>query len=219
MYATLTNWRLKESVLDVAAYDLFAREMVQRNINSARDAGMVDSLLIRVEPDTLLGVSVYETEEDAAAAGPVARQAVGNVFADKLEFRSRISGRMDDMPALPGRNLSTTDLTPPSMYASVTSWRLHESLWSEQAYTAFLKQVMEQQLALALEIGLLDAIIIRSSEDQITSVGLYESEAAATAAMERSTTVYNEQYTAVLELLDRQSGRADDIPRLLGRWE
>jgi hypothetical protein len=217
MFATVTTWRLDESLRETRAYEGFVRDLVRRNIGIARQAGMIDSIMINVEPDLLIGVGVYETEEEAEAAAPLAKRAAA-MQADKLEFISRVMGRMDDMPSLPGR--------PPfdanggaRMHATVTTWRLHESLRAEPAYTAFLRGVMEQNLALALEIGLLDTMIIRTSDEGGISIGMYETMEAAKAAVERATTVYNEHYAAIVELLDRKYGRADDIPSLIGRWD
>ena len=105
------------------------------------------------------------------------------------------------------------------MHASISTWRLSEPLREEAAYSAFLEQLMDQNVALALEVGLLDAMIIRIAPDTVISIGIYEDEAAAQAAIQRTATVREERYAGVIELLDRKMGRADDIPQLTGRGD
>jgi hypothetical protein len=217
MYATVTTWRLHESVRHGDAYDSFLRQMVGRNIELARRVGMLDALMMRVEPDTLVGIAVYESEEDAAAAGPIAREA-GVSFGDALEFIDRVGGPMTDMPSLPGRPAPVETENSPRMHASISTWRLAEALREEAVFAAYAKQVMDQNVALANEIGLLDVMVIRVSEETIITVGMYESPEAVDAAVQRSTRLYQEQYVADIELLDRKIGRADDIPQLTGRW-
>ena len=218
MYATVTTWLLNESVRDTDAYDAFLREMVRRNIELARRVGMLDALMMRVEPDTLVGIAVYETAEDAAAAGPIARKA-GTSFGDALEFVDRVGGPMNDMPTLPGRPTPIEPDGAPRMHASISTWRLAERLREDEVFAAYVAQVMEQNVELVNEVGLLDVMVIRVSEEVIVTVGMYASREAVDAAIQRSTRLYQEHYVADIELLDRKVGRADDIPQVTGRGE
>jgi hypothetical protein len=219
MFATVTTWRLHESVRGADAYDAFVRKMVNRNIELARRVGLMDSLMIRVEPELLIGIGVYETEEDAVSAGPIAREAVGAFDAGKLEYLSREAGPMSDMPSLPGRQSAALLNGAAQMHASISTWRLNKSLREEAVFAAYVSRVMDQNVELANEVGLLDVMVIRVSEDTIVTVGMYESLEAVDAAIQRSTRLYEEHYVADIELLDRKVGRADDIPLLTGRGD
>lgn len=103
MYATVSTWRLHESVRSPDAYETFLREMIDSNIDLAREVGMIDAMMIRTGADTMIGVAVYETREEAEAAGPIARGRVGDKYADRLELISRVAGPARDMPDLSGR--------------------------------------------------------------------------------------------------------------------
>jgi hypothetical protein len=218
MYATVITWRLHESIRDEDAYDAFLREMVGRNIDFARRVGMLDALMMHVEPDTMIGIAVYESAEEAAAAAPIASD-MKVTYESALEFVDRVGGPMNDMPSLPGRPSPTeTDGALPT-YASISTWRLAESLRDEAVFDAYVKRVMEQNVALANEVGLLDVMVIRVSEETIMTVGMYESREAVEAAIQRSTRLYQERFVSDIELLDRKFGRAVDIPQVTGRGE
>ena len=218
MYATVITWRLRESVRDEDAYDAFLREMVSRNIDFARRVGMLDALLMHVEPDMMIGIAVYESAEEAAEASSIARD-MRITYEDSVEFVDRVGGPMNDMPSLPGRPSPTdTDGAPPT-YASISTWRLAEALRDDSVFDAYVKQVMEQNVELANEVGLLDVMVIRVSEEIIMTVGMYESREAVEAAIQRSTRLYQERFASDIELLDRKFGRAVDIPQVTGRGE
>jgi hypothetical protein len=103
LYATVSTWRLAESIRDPEAYEAFLRDLIEANIDIARDVGMLDAMMIRSGTDTMIAVAVYETEAEAIAAGPIARERVGTRYDHQVELISRYAGPCQDMPALTGR--------------------------------------------------------------------------------------------------------------------
>ena len=51
MFATVTTWRLAESVQPSDAQDRFLREMFTGAIDIVRDWGVLDVVMVEVEPD------------------------------------------------------------------------------------------------------------------------------------------------------------------------
>lgn len=104
------------------------------------------------------------------------------------------------------------------MYASVSTWRLDESIQGDPAYSEFVGSVLLRTLPMARDIGILDALVIRTRADRIVAVTVYDDEAAAEAAWVQASGPMRDLYAGKISLIDRVAGPADDMPQLTGRW-
>ena len=60
MYATVSTWRLHESIRSTESLDQFVREFLTSGIDLARRAGALDVLMIDFDPDRLMGGTVRD---------------------------------------------------------------------------------------------------------------------------------------------------------------
>jgi hypothetical protein len=100
------------------------------------------------------------------------------------------------------------------MHASGSTWRLDESLKSEHAGENPAGGVLTQTLPVAREIGILDALIIRTATDRIVAVTVYDSQESADAAWAQASGPMSDLYASKLYLVDRVTGPARDMPEL-----
>jgi hypothetical protein len=104
------------------------------------------------------------------------------------------------------------------MYASLSTWQLDESIQGEPAYAEFVGSVLLRELPTARDIGLLDALVIRTGADRIVAVTLYETEDAAEAGWSQAFGPMRELYASKISFIERVAGPADDMPQITGWW-
>ena len=141
MYATVTTWHLPDSLRDREARDRFVRSLVLAGIEKARQAGVIDVIMIEVEPDQLVAVSVFETLADADAAAPMARQFLAERYDDTLALVSRVTGRAYDPHGLVPITREAVQQwrgDADAMTASLVTWRLDPSLRAPEALGDYL---------------------------------------------------------------------------------
>jgi hypothetical protein len=100
MYASLSTWQLDEAIQDDATYHAFVRDVLRRTLPTMRDIGILDSMIVRTAPDTIVSVTVYESEDAAKAAWIEASGPMRRLYEARLTFVSRLIGPADDMPQL-----------------------------------------------------------------------------------------------------------------------
>ena len=100
------------------------------------------------------------------------------------------------------------------MFASLSTWRLDESIQDDDAYHAFVRDVLRQTLPSVRSLGILDAVIVRTARDMIVALTLYDSQAAADAAWAEASGSMRGLYESKMEFVSRLSGPADDMPQL-----
>jgi hypothetical protein len=105
------------------------------------------------------------------------------------------------------------------MYASLSTWQLDDSIQEDSAYEAFVRDVLRKTLPTARDIGILDAVIVRTASDTIVAVSLYDSEDEADAAGQQTVDTFPELYDSKMKLVSRATGRADDMPTFLGELD
>ena len=71
--------------------------------------------------------------------------------------------------------------------------------------------------AVARALGLLDSIMVRSGDDILVSITLYEDEDSAATAWQRARALIERHYGHALSFVGITSGRADDMPDLTRR--
>jgi hypothetical protein len=98
------------------------------------------------------------------------------------------------------------------MYASVVTWRLSASIQGNEGYDAYLSTLANENIPILREFGLLDSFVLRMSEDTIQVVNIFEDEAGANAAWGEIPRSLAPALEGRLELIDRLTVRADDLP-------
>ena len=101
------------------------------------------------------------------------------------------------------------------MHASVVHWRLTEAVREPEQYEAYLRLLARENIPILRDFGLLDSFVLRMSEDRVMVINIFEDEAGAEAAWEQITQSLAPPLEGHLELIERTSARADDLPLLL----
>lgn len=219
MFATVTTWRLAPSVQPTDTQDRFLREMTTGAIGIVREHGVLDVVMVEVEPDRLIVVSSYETLEDALASGPPVLQFISGRFGDRIELISRFIG-----PAFELGQFADVEETAvrqwrdeaTAMYARISYTRLDPSIQDPDAFVAYLAEFADQVMAMLSRLGLLDVLLVRISDDMLMSLRLFEDPAAFDAAMREAwQSVSPDLMTGKVEILEQFRGRAFDATQLL----
>jgi hypothetical protein len=219
MFATVTTWRLAESVQLPDAQDRFLREMTAGAIGIVRDRGVLDVVIVEVEPDLLIVVSSYETLEDAQASGPPLLRYITERFSDRIELISRSIG-----PAFEPSQFVDIEETAvrqwrdeaTAMYARISYTRLDPSIREPDAFMTYLAGFADEVMAMLSRLGLLDVLLVRISDDTLMSLRLFEDPVAFDAAMREAWRTASPDLTAgKVEILEQVRGRAFDATQLL----
>lgn len=219
MFAIVTTWRLHESIRTAAERDIFVRALLTDGIEIVRRAGVLDVMMIEVEPDLLLVVSVFETEEEADAAHQLMNPFITDRFGDHLELISRVIGRAYDPPRIVGADRVHTQFwraEADAMYANLVTWRLDPSIRPPDVLADHLRGVWTQYSQLLSQRGLLDVLVVRTSEETMLAIRLYEDLAAGDAEYQQAVNSLGIEYTSKVEAIKTEVGRAFDVPLLLG---
>ena len=99
------------------------------------------------------------------------------------------------------------------MHANLVRWRLHSSVRDPAAYDQFLRIVSLQNVPILRRYGLLDSFALRTSDDTVTFLNLFETEAEADAAWQAIRGQLSLALEGKVGLIERISARADDLPR------
>lgn len=217
MYASITTWTLHPSVRESDAVFKVLQDLVRTKVEIARSVGMVDSVLIYLEPETVVGISVYESEEDALAAAPIAREAIEASFTGSLRVERREVGPVYDVSPPhsvhhdhPWRHESE------AMYATLSTWRMTPELQAPGAFDRFLVDGNRTYFPVLRRMGVLDAMFIPHGEDQLAVLDLYGDPIEGHAVYEEAVAALAEYIDGKLEPQEVRTGRAYDIPLLLG---
>lgn len=106
MFASLSTWRLDDSIQDDAAYHTFVREVFRKTLPTMREIGILDSMVVRTAPDTIVSITVYESQEAADAAWHAATGSMRSLYAPRMQLVSRLSGPAADIPQFTEDELS-----------------------------------------------------------------------------------------------------------------
>jgi hypothetical protein len=99
------------------------------------------------------------------------------------------------------------------MHANLVRWRLHSSVRDPEAYDQFLRTVSLQNIPILRRYGLLDSFALRTSDDTVTFLNLFETEDEADAAWQAVRGQLSLALEGKVGLIERLSVRADDLPR------
>jgi hypothetical protein len=100
MFAKIVRWRLAPEIQGEQAFDQFIHELSRRNTPVLRDHGLLDGFVVRIAPDMMLTMNLYEFESDAESAWKDVIANLGDELDGKLEFIERYVGPAVDMPML-----------------------------------------------------------------------------------------------------------------------
>ena len=224
MYAVVTTWRLHLTKTSDTERQDFIRGLVRRGISAAREQGVIDVVMIAVDPDLLIGVSLFETLEEALATRPVALAFVANHYAENLELISRVTGQAYELAdisdldvALIRQARETHGASRQQMVAHLATWRLEPPVRPPDELLPFLREVMSHRLPEMLELGLMEALWVRTSDDTVLVVRLTDHPEALDVLYSDDTLAESAQLLAgKAALVERSVGQAFDIPSLLG---
>ena len=101
------------------------------------------------------------------------------------------------------------------MLASVTRWRISESVRDDATFRELLHTSLGNHVAILREHGLLDIIVVRIAEDVLLAVTIYEDDAEGQDAWVASQIAFRDDLLGKLELINRVAGPAFDLPQLL----
>ena len=100
MYAKIETWRLAPEIQGDEAYDQFVRALAQRNTPILRNYGLLDGFAVRVGPDSMLTMNLYEDAEHAEAAWGEVIVGLSEALKGQLTLLDRMIGPAVDMPML-----------------------------------------------------------------------------------------------------------------------
>jgi hypothetical protein len=216
VHAVVTTWRLH---LDVGTTerDPFICDLVVRGITAARAQGVVDVIMIVIEPDRLMAVSLFETLEEALATTPVALAFVADQYAQTLELISRVTGQAYELADLVDLDISTVrqsrESTSGEMVAHLAIWRLGPAIRPPEHLVAFLRASSPNGMPTLLAQGLTDVIVIRTADDTLLVIRLApDPDVPADGQM---LTERSDRHAGTFDLDEEIVGRAFDIPTLL----
>jgi hypothetical protein len=98
------------------------------------------------------------------------------------------------------------------MHASVVTWRLSPAVQGPEEYDAYLSTLANENLPILRQHGLLDSFVLRMSQDTIQVVNIFEDEAGANAAWSEIPRSLAPALEGRLQLIDRITVRADELP-------
>jgi hypothetical protein len=104
MHAVVTNWRIKPDTQENQAYAAFLTEAARQVVPILRDQGMLDVFVIRIAPDIVKFVNIYESEDEADGALHHVTERAGTFLAEHLELIERSGGPTADLIALTNPN-------------------------------------------------------------------------------------------------------------------
>ena len=100
MLASVSRWRIDESVRDDAAFFELMQTSLRKHVSILRDLGLLDIMVVRVAEDVLLAVTIYENDAEGQEAWKASQIAFRDDLAGKLEVIDRIAGPAFDLPHL-----------------------------------------------------------------------------------------------------------------------
>jgi hypothetical protein len=222
MYATVSTWHLVAPGRPVEEQYRLLREVVAGGIGIVRGFGVLDVVVVELEPDRLVIAALYDTLEDAMAAEAPIVAYMAERFRNRVELISRSTG-----PAWEPAHFGAVDRDDAQqwrtdangMYASIGTWRLDPSLRDTESLTAFLQGLADQVMSLLARLGLLDFLVVRLTEDTLFALRLFgDPEAFEAARAEAQESVPTDILAGKMELIDRVQGRAFDAAQLLAEW-
>jgi hypothetical protein len=101
------------------------------------------------------------------------------------------------------------------VHANIVTWRLTHSVRDPEDYQRYLKALAERNIPILRRFGLLDSFVLRMSEDTVQVVNVFEDEAGAESAWAEINGSLAPAIEGHLELMERISARADDLPLLM----
>jgi len=100
MFAKIAPWRLAPEIRGEQAFDQFVRDLSRRNTPVLRDHGLLDGFVVRIAPEMMLTMNLFDSVADAESAWKDVIANLGNELDGKFEFLERYVGPAVDMPML-----------------------------------------------------------------------------------------------------------------------
>ncbi len=101
------------------------------------------------------------------------------------------------------------------MLASVSRWRIAETVRDETTFRDFIRTSLGKHVAILRDLGLLDILVVRISDDVMLAVTIYENDSEGQTGWTASQIAFRDDLSGKLELIGRVAGPAFDLPQLL----
>jgi hypothetical protein len=219
MFATVTTWRMAPSLQTEEAQNRILPELTSRALEIARQFGILDFIMIPVNVDTLMVVSCYETEGDARDSGPPLLSFLNDQYGDKLDLLDRTLG-----PAWEPSDFLVLNRTEPyqwrdaaeAMYGNVNVYQIDPSIREPAALKAYFDSLSEEFLTVLSDVDLLDMLVVRTSEEHLIVLRLFENPDAFDRAMAEAQKAFSpERFAGKITVIENMRGRAFDANFLL----
>ncbi len=101
------------------------------------------------------------------------------------------------------------------MHANLVTWRLAPAIQPAEELAAHLRGVWTHYSQLLRQVGLLDVLVVRTGEDEMLAIRLYDDSRADDLANEEAVTTLGTEYLSKVTAIEKRVGRAFDAPQLL----
>lgn len=219
MYGSIITWCVDPPLTNPIDREELVRSLMGSSIGPARNAGAIDIIMTEIETDLIFSLSMYDTLDEAFTAGHGELVKIAHQFESRLHLISRVVGRAYDPPGFDLVERSEMQQwrdDASAMHSTVATWRLDSSLRGPDTLDAFLEQRMGEYLALLRDLGLLDMHVVRLADDVIVAVHFYAEPIESNAAFNEAITATQEVLGSKVALVKGHTGRAFDVPQLLG---
>jgi hypothetical protein len=218
MHAVVTTWRIRD--VPDSSRDAFITEFVQRGITAARALNVLDVLLVALEPDQLISISLFDSLDDALVTRPVALAFVDDHYSRHLDLISRVTGLVYELSDLADLDVAAMrqgrQRPDGSLSVQLATWRLGPDVRAPDQLLAFLRELIQYGLPTVLEDGLLDVFGIRTADDTLLIVRLIERpDALDTVYAPSAWQDLSALIAHRVELVEQVVGNAFDMPTLL----
>ena len=216
MYATITTWTLIPDVGDAGAVRALLTDMVARNVAVGLDLGLLDAILLHLPPDQVVAIAIYANVTDTHKAGIVAAPRIEADFGQTLR-----PVRRDVGPLLTSVLPDEADLTwrahTAEMHAIWAIWRVAPHLRGAGALDRFVREGYARFSPLMRRLGLLDMLMVRTTEDEVAILTMYADPIVGQAAYTEAVAVVADYTEGHMERIATHTGQAFDLAMLISR--
>jgi hypothetical protein len=215
MFASLSTWTLDPSLTDGAAVPALLRHRAQRDLPASLERGLLDTMLLSLPPDQVVEIAVYGTATDAHAGGIVA-QRIGADGAQTVRLHHHVIGQLLTA-VLPDEDDLLWRAQVSELHATWAIWRVAPHLRRPGALERFVREGYERFTPLLRRLGLIDMLMVRTTEDEVAILNLYADPVVGQAAYAEAVAAVADYIAGHMERIATSTGKAFDLAMLLGR--
>ena len=216
MYASISTWTLDHSLTDGEPLPGLFHDLVVRNAAGALERGLLDTMLLSLPPDQIVEMAIYATVTDAHATGLVAAQREGAGGASLLRSHHRTVGRLLTA-VLPDEADLTWRAHTAELHATWAIWRVAPHLRAAGALERFVREGYERFTPVLRQLGLLDMLMVRTTDEEVAILNLYADPVVGQAAYTEAVAAVAEYTEGHMERIATHTGQAFDLAMLISR--